>query len=124
MPAHPVARDLLKRAGIPVAAPSANLFGRPSPTTAAHVLADLDGRIDAVLDGGPANVGVESTVFDLQGLAIYRPGAVSAAMISRVIGQEVRVVTAPEKSGSAVSESLQKHHLRVGRGGGRREGGI
>jgi L-threonylcarbamoyladenylate synthase len=91
MPEHPVARELIRLAGVPVAAPSANRFGGTSPTTAAHVLADLDGRIDAVLDGGPARVGVESTVLDLAARAIYRPGAVSAAMISRVIGEEVCV---------------------------------
>lgn len=93
-PAHPVARELIQAAGVPLAAPSANRFGGPSPTTAAHVLADLDGRIDAVLDGGPTHVGVESTVLDLAARAIYRPGAVTAAMISRVIWDEVHVVTA------------------------------
>src|SRR6202041_266056 len=62
IPAHPAARALLRAAGLPIAAPSANLFGRTSPTTAEHVLADLDGRIDAVLDGGATEVGVESTV--------------------------------------------------------------
>lgn len=96
MPSHPVALELIRKAGVPVAAPSANRFGRPSPTTAMHVLADLDGRIDAVLDGGPTSVGVESTVLDLAAKAIYRPGAVSAAMVSRVIGDDVRVVTAEE----------------------------
>lgn len=96
-PAHPVARELIRRAGVPVAAPSANRFGGPSPTTAAHVLADLDGRIDAVLDGGPTHVGVESTVFDLGARAIYRPGAVSAAMIMKVIGGKVEVVTLPPR---------------------------
>jgi L-threonylcarbamoyladenylate synthase len=107
MPAHPVAREFIRLAGVPIAAPSANLFGRPSPTTAAHVLADLDGRIDAVLDGGPASVGVESTVLDLGARAIYRPGAVTAAMISRVIGHEVRVVSAMGgSSGSTAPESL------------------
>jgi L-threonylcarbamoyladenylate synthase len=95
-PAHAVARELIRQAGVPVAAPSANRFGGPSPTTAAHVLADLDGRIDAVLDGGPTNVGVESTVFDLAARVIYRPGAVTAAMISRVIWDEVRVVEAAQ----------------------------
>ena len=64
MPAHPVALELIRRAGVPVAAPSANLFGHISPTTAAHVLADLDGRIDAVVDAGPTEHGVESTVLD------------------------------------------------------------
>ncbi len=91
-PAHPAARELIRLANVPVAAPSANRFGRPSPTTAAHVLADLDGRIDVVLDGGPTSVGVESTVLDLAARAVYRPGAVSAAMIARVIGEEIRLV--------------------------------
>jgi L-threonylcarbamoyladenylate synthase len=105
-PAHATARELIRLAGTPVAAPSANRFGGPSPTTAAHVLADLDGRIDAVLDGGATNVGVESTVFDLAAKAIYRPGAVTAAMISRVIWDEVQVVTAAEVSGTDAPEAL------------------
>jgi L-threonylcarbamoyladenylate synthase len=105
-PAHPVARELIRLAGLPVAAPSANRFGGPSPTTAAHVLADLDGRIDAVLDGGPTNVGVESTVFDLAARAIYRPGAVSAAMISRVIGLDVNLVSVAERSSGTAPEAL------------------
>jgi len=102
-PEHAVAQDLIRRAKLPIAAPSANRFGGPSPTTAAHVLADLDGRIDAVLDGGPTNVGVESTVLDLAAKVIYRPGAVSAAMVSRVIGEEVQVVTVAEGSQDAAS---------------------
>jgi L-threonylcarbamoyladenylate synthase len=106
MPAHPVARELIRLAGVPLAAPSANRFGATSPTTAAHVLADLDGRIDAVLDGGPTNVGVESTVLDVGARAIYRPGAVTAAMIAKVIGEEVRVVTAAEVSGVGEPEAL------------------
>lgn len=105
IPAHTVALELLRRAGIPVAAPSANRFGRPSPTTAAHVLNDLDGRIDAVLDGGQTTVGVESTVFDLAARAIYRPGAVSAAMLAKVIGEEIQVVTHERSTGTA-PESL------------------
>jgi L-threonylcarbamoyladenylate synthase len=104
-PAHAVARELIRRAGVPVAAPSANRFGGPSPTTAAHVLADLDGRIDAVLDGGPTNVGVESTVLDVGARLIYRPGAVTAAMISSMIGEEVRVVT-PAQGGFPTPEAL------------------
>jgi L-threonylcarbamoyladenylate synthase len=106
MPAHPVARELIRLAGVPLAAPSANRFGAPSPTTAAHVLADLDGRIDAVLDGGSTNVGVESTVLDVGARAIYRPGAVTAAMIAKVIGEEVRVVTAAEVAGAGGLEGL------------------
>jgi L-threonylcarbamoyladenylate synthase len=88
MPAHPVALELIRRAGIPVAAPSANLFGRTSPTTAAHVLEDLDGRIDAVVDAGATVHGVESTVLDAgrSPMMIYRPGAVTAEQIEAVAG--------------------------------------
>ena len=86
MPAHPLALELIRQANIPIAAPSANRFGRTSPTTAAHVLEDLDGRIDAVLDGGPTAVGVESTVFDVGAQTIYRHGGVSKEMLERVVG--------------------------------------
>ena len=88
MPAHPVALELIRRAGVPVAAPSANLFGRISPTTAAHVLADLDGRIDAVVDAGPTEHGVESTVLDpnTSPMTIYRPGAVTSNQIQEIAG--------------------------------------
>jgi L-threonylcarbamoyladenylate synthase len=88
MPAHPVALELIRRAGVPVAAPSANLFGHVSPTTAAHVLADLDGRIDAMVDAGPTGLGVESTVLEpcRTPMAIYRPGAVTAEQIRAVAG--------------------------------------
>ena len=88
MPAHPVALELIRRAGVPVAAPSANLFGHTSPTTAAHVLADLDGRIDAVLDAGPTEHGVESTVLDpcQSPMVIYRPGAVTLVQIRETAG--------------------------------------
>jgi L-threonylcarbamoyladenylate synthase len=86
---------------MPIAAPSANRFGHISPTTAAHVLQDLDGRIDAVLDGGPSTVGVESTVFDVATRTIYRPGAVTAESIAEAIGEPVRMASAtltPEKT--------------------------
>jgi L-threonylcarbamoyladenylate synthase len=88
MPAHPVAMELIRLAGVPVAAPSANRFGHVSPTTAAHVLVDLDGRIDAVVDAGPTGLGVESTVLDpcQTPIAIYRPGAVTAEQIRAVAG--------------------------------------
>lgn len=87
VPAHPVARALLRAAGVPVAAPSANRFMHTSPTSAAHVLADLDGRIDAVLDGGPCSVGVESTVLDLTAdpPRVLRPGGVSLEALRAVI---------------------------------------
>jgi L-threonylcarbamoyladenylate synthase len=105
MPAHPVALELIRQAGVPVAAPSANRFGRTSPTTAAHVLEDLDGRIDAVLDGGATSVGVESTVLDVEAMVIYRPGAVTAEMIAAVAG-DVQVFQARAVDPSRAPESL------------------
>ncbi|HUY95528.1 MAG TPA: L-threonylcarbamoyladenylate synthase [Terracidiphilus sp.] len=91
MPSHPVAFELIRLAGVPVAAPSANLFGRISPTTAQHVLDDLDGRIDAVLDAGPALHGLESTVLDpcQSPMVIYRPGAIGADRIRAIAGEVV-----------------------------------
>jgi len=88
MPSHAVALQLIGRAGVPVAAPSANRFGHTSPTTAEHVLDDLDGRIDAVLDAGPTERGVESTVLDPSAdpMVIYRPGAVTAEQIREFAG--------------------------------------
>ncbi len=88
MPAHPVAIELIRRAAVPVAAPSANLFGHISPTTADHVLADLGGRIDVIVDAGPTGYGVESTVLDpcQSPMVIYRPGAVTADQIRAVAG--------------------------------------
>lgn len=78
IPSHPVAQALLRKSGLPVAAPSANLFTRPSPTTAQHVLDDLDGSVDLVLDGGPATIGVESTVVDMtqDPPLLLRPGGI------------------------------------------------
>jgi L-threonylcarbamoyladenylate synthase len=88
MPAHPVALEVIRRAGVPIAAPSANRFGHTSPTTAEHVLEDLDGRIDAVVDAGPTAVGVESTVVDatVSPMIIYRPGAITLEQIREVAG--------------------------------------
>lgn len=88
VPAHPVALGIIRAAQVPVVAPSANLSGRPSSTTAEHVIADLQGRIDAVVDGGPAPIGIESTVLDLTGPVprVLRPGAVSAGQIAAVTG--------------------------------------
>ncbi|MDE2005562.1 MAG: threonylcarbamoyl-AMP synthase [Rhodospirillales bacterium] len=94
VPAHPLARSLLAGVGRPVAAPSANRSGRVSPTEAAHVLAELDGRIAAVLDGGACPVGVESTVLDLTGPApvLLRPGGVTLEALEAVLG---RVLAGP-----------------------------
>ena len=91
MPSHPVAAALLKTCGLPVAAPSANSSGRPSPTLASHVLEDMQGKIPLILDGGPCNVGVESTVLDLCHGAptILRPGGVTKEMLESVLHAEV-----------------------------------
>lgn len=88
LPAHPVAYDLLLEANVPVAAPSANTSGRPSPTTADHVWQDLEGKIAGVVDGGATGVGLESTVLDVSGPVpvIYRPGGLTIEQISEVVG--------------------------------------
>ena len=112
VPAHPVARALLIAAGVPVAAPSANLFSRPSPTRASHVMDDLAGRIDLVVDGGATQVGVESTVLDLSGEVptILRPGAVSIEMLCEILPRvERRSVDAPS-SGPMKSPGLLERH--------------
>jgi tRNA threonylcarbamoyl adenosine modification protein (Sua5/YciO/YrdC/YwlC family) len=94
IPAHPVAAALIEQAG-PLVAPSANLSGRPSPTTADHVYHDLKGRIAAVIDGGPCSVGIESTVVDLSGerATILRPGVITAEEIERVLGEPLAAHT-------------------------------
>ncbi|WP_243007334.1 L-threonylcarbamoyladenylate synthase [Anaerotruncus sp. AF02-27] len=87
MPSHPVARELIRRSGVPLAAPSANLSGSPSPTTAQHCIDDLTGRVDAIVDGGECEVGVESTVLTLctDPPSVLRPGAVTLEMLRQVI---------------------------------------
>ena len=87
-PSHPVAQAVIRAAGVPLAAPSANLSGSPSPTRAAHVMDDMDGRIDMIVDGGECSVGVESTVLSLcSGVPrILRPGGVTAEQIASVLG--------------------------------------
>lgn len=92
MPEHEGARQLIAAAGLPIAAPSANVSGRPSPTMAEHVKEDLDGRIDMIIDGGTVGIGVESTIIDLteQVPVILRPGHITKHMIEAVIG-EVRM---------------------------------
>jgi L-threonylcarbamoyladenylate synthase len=98
VPSHPAARALLQATGLPIAAPSANLFGHTSPTTAAHVLADLNGRIDAVLDAGPTTIGLESTVLDptQTPMILYRPGAITAAQLTAATGIEVHTFVPAE----------------------------
>ncbi len=117
VPAHPVARALLRAAGVPVAAPSANRSTQLSPTTAAHVLRDLDGRIDLVLDGGPCPGGIESTVLDLTSVPprLLRPGLVTPAAIAAVVGPitDSPGASAPGESGQRPLPSpgmLAKHY--------------
>ena len=93
VPAHPAAQALLRAAGIPLAAPSANRSGSPSPTLASHALYDLNGKIAAVLDAGPCNVGIESTVLDLtsETPCLLRPGGVAVEQIEAVLGQTIAI---------------------------------
>ena len=95
MPSHPCARAIIEQSGLPLAAPSANASGKPSPTCAEHVLADLDGRIDAVVDGGHCSVGVESTVITLatEPPTLLRPGGVTVEQLREVLG-EVNIAAA------------------------------
>ena len=111
VPSHPVARALISAAGIPIAAPSANLFSRPSPTDAMHVIADLNDRIDMVVDGGPTEVGVESTVVDLsQGSpVILRPGAVGLEMLRAVL-PNIELRNPVEPSAAQRSPGLMSKH--------------
>ncbi len=105
VPAHKVARDILRAFGGPVVAPSANLSGHVSPTTAAHVLGDLAGRIDLIVDGGAVAVGVESTIvgcFDAP--MLLRPGGLPREEIERVLGR--RLVQPPEDAASDSSQPL------------------
>lgn len=113
VPAHPIAHALIAAAAIPVAAPSANLFSRPSPTRAEHVLQDLDGRIDLVIDGGPTAVGVESTVLDLteETPTILRPGAITLEMIHAVLpNARMRDVASRSDPGMKSPGQLAKHY--------------
>ena len=89
MPVDPVANRLIALAGVPVAAPSANTSGRPSPTTADHVWQDLNGKIEMIIDGGPVGIGVESTIVDVSGdvPAVLRPGAITMEMLKNILGE-------------------------------------
>ena len=88
-PGHRLCRDIIAAAGVPVAAPSGNTSGRPSPTTAQHMLEDMDGKIDAIVDGGPCAVGVESTIIDLtcQPPRLLRPGGITLEQLRAVLGE-------------------------------------
>ena len=121
IPSHPVAQALLRASGLPVAAPSANLFTRPSPTTAQHVLDDLDGRIDIVLDGGPTTIGLESTVVDMtqEPPVLLRPGGAPVEVLRALVPDLVvpaRALVQAEGQAAAGPGMLLKHyspHVRV-----------
>jgi len=108
VPSHPVAQQLLKAFGGAVAAPSANRFGRVSPTTAPHVREDLGADVDLVLDGGPTEVGIESTIVDARGpaVSVLRPGKISEQEIENALGSRI------EKSKSSIRHSggLERHY--------------
>ena len=105
MPDHPVALRLIRESGCLVAAPSANISGRPSPTEAAHVARDMDGRIPMILDGGAVGIGIESTIIDLteETPMILRPGYITQEMLTDALGEEVRI-----DPGIIASDSGQK----------------
>jgi len=113
MPAHPVARALITAAGVPIGAPSANRFTRPSATRAAHVVTDLAGRIDMILDGGAARIGVESTVLDLTGSVptVLRPGGVTLeALQAERVDVVFRPAYASEGQGHQSPGQMLKHY--------------
>jgi len=112
-PAHDLAQALLRATGRPLAAPSANRSGHVSPTTAAHVMDELDGRVAAVLDGGPCRMGIESTVLDLSGdqPALLRPGAVTREALEAALGP----VTGPAEGGAKRSPGMLERHYAPSR---------
>ncbi len=113
MPSHPGARAVIERSGLALAAPSANLSGSPSPTTAQHCRRDLDGKVPLVLDGGECAVGIESTVISLAGEpTLLRPGAITARQLSEAMGRPVAVshaVTEPLAAGERPSSPGMKY---------------
>ncbi|MBL8177030.1 MAG: threonylcarbamoyl-AMP synthase [Bryobacterales bacterium] len=110
MPSHPIALALIRLAGVPVAAPSANRFTELSPTTAEHVRASLGDRIECILDGGPCEVGIESTVLSVAGGApvLLRPGMISHAQLEAVLGRTVAIGGAVE--GAHPSPGMHERH--------------
>ena len=113
MPAHPVAQKIIRLSGCPIAAPSANRSGRPSPTQAQHVFEDMDGRIPLIIDGGESDVGVESTVVSLTGdtAVVLRPGGITPEMIAAVLGtcEVADSVMRPLREGEEAPSPGMKH---------------
>ena len=112
MPSHSTAKRLLEYAKIPIAAPSANLSGKPSPTIIEHVKEDMDGRVDGIIDGGDCQVGVESTVLDIscETPKLFRPGGVTAEEIEDVIGKKIDIVTSVKEGETPKSPGLKYKH--------------
>lgn len=117
LPAHDLARELIRRVGRPLAAPSANRSGKVSPTTAAHVAAELEGRIAAILDGGPCRVGLESTVLDLCGTRprLLRPGGLPLEALEAALGPIERAGSGetPRAPGMLASHYAPTRPLRL-----------
>ena len=111
-PENEIARELIKKSGVPVAAPSANLSGRPSPTTAAHVAEDLSDKLDYIIDGGPCRVGLESTVIDLTITPprILRPGGVSQETLAALLGEVTGYAPRDEDTTSPKSPGMKYKH--------------
>jgi L-threonylcarbamoyladenylate synthase len=111
VPEHPVAHAILAAFGKPVVAPSANQSGHVSPTTAAHVRADLDGRIDLIIDGGPTSIGVESTIVACLGApTLLRPGGVPRADIERALGHALAEESSPSDAAPLAPGMLASHY--------------
>lgn len=115
MPNHPAALSLIRQSGCPIAAPSANTSGRPSPTEAAHVVADLGGKIPVILDGGPVGIGIESTIIDLteKTPVILRPGYITKEMLSQTLGRKVvfdSAVIAPDSGKIPKAPGMKYRH--------------
>ena len=115
MPSHPIARKIIELAGVPLAAPSANSSGSPSPTTAQHVLHDLDGKIDAIVDGGECDVGIESTVITLatEVPRLLRPGGITVEQLEGVLGKvdvDPAVISELEEGVAPASPGMKYKH--------------
>lgn len=111
MPSHPVALELIKQSGVPIAAPSANLSGRPSPTKASHVIEDLNGKVDIIIDGGDCEVGLESTVIDMRSkpYTILRPGGITFEQINEVLS-DIRLFSSDKIGSQVVSPGMKYRH--------------
>ena len=109
MPSNPIAKELIRASGVPIAAPSANLFGRPSPTKAEHVINDLDARVDIIIDGGKTDIGIESTVIEIAGggISVLRPGGISIEHLKGIVG---KVEVSPEPEDYAKSPGKYPQH--------------